>query len=145
MVVFLITLSLSNHIICLTENLFVVKSSENEKIIGQIVRSGKWCDQNGDRVSKSDKSYYICMIRLLVRHTKYGTMSIYNYWHWSDKGQPNVAIKLLPKATFHISMIDYIDLFSFFTIQNLAHFLLWIKILLAVKFNILTAFFMLDW
>ena len=41
LVVFVITLSLSNRIKCLTENLFVVKSSENEKIIGQIVRSGK--------------------------------------------------------------------------------------------------------
>ena len=52
---------------------------ENEKIVSQIVGSGKWCDQNGDSVSTSDKSYYICMIRLkrlLVKCEKYGALSI---------------------------------------------------------------------
>ena len=50
---------------------------ENEKIVSQIVGSGKWCDQNGDSVSTSDKSYYICMIRLkrlLVKYEKNGTL-----------------------------------------------------------------------
>ena len=48
--------SLSNGLICLTKDLFVVKWFENEKIISQVVGIGKWCDQNGDRVSKSSKS-----------------------------------------------------------------------------------------
>ena len=34
---------------------------ENDKIISQIVGSGKWCVQNGERVPKSDKNYYICI------------------------------------------------------------------------------------
>ena len=53
---------------------------ENEKSISQIVGSDKWCDQNGDRVSKSNKSYYICMIRLksiLVKYERFGTLSIH--------------------------------------------------------------------
>ena len=40
----------------------------------------KVCDQNGDRVSKNDKSYHICSIKLkglLVKYEKYGTLSIY--------------------------------------------------------------------
>ena len=48
-------------------------------IICQIVGIGKWCDQNGDRVSKRDKSYYICIIilkRLLVKYYNHSTQSI---------------------------------------------------------------------
>ena len=43
--------SLSNHIIHLTKDLFVVKRLENEKIISQVVGNAICCDQNGDRVS----------------------------------------------------------------------------------------------
>ena len=35
--------------------------------IGQMVRSGECCDQNGDRVSLYDKSCYICCMRLCTR------------------------------------------------------------------------------
>ena len=34
------------------------------KIISQVFEIGKWCDQNGDRVSKNDNSGYICIIWL---------------------------------------------------------------------------------
>ena len=51
---------------------------ENEK--SQIVGSGKWCVQNKERVSKSNKSYYICMIRLkrlFVKYKVYVAFSVY--------------------------------------------------------------------
>ena len=35
-----------------------------ENSISQIVRSGNNCDQNGDRLSKYDKSWHICSVRL---------------------------------------------------------------------------------
>ena len=37
---------------------------ENEKIISQIVGVSKISDQNGDKVSKNDKSCHICSKRL---------------------------------------------------------------------------------
>ena len=37
---------------------------ENEKKIGQNVRVSEACDQNGDRVSKNNKSRHICTMRL---------------------------------------------------------------------------------
>ena len=49
------------------------------KAISQVDRIGKRCDQNGDRVSKSDKNYYNGMIRLkslLVKYEKYGILSM---------------------------------------------------------------------
>ena len=42
-------------------------------------RIGNWCDQNGDRVSKNNKSCHICNIRLLMKYEKYGALSIYLY------------------------------------------------------------------
>ena len=36
---------------------------DNEKIISPIVRSGEWCDQKGDRVSKNDRSWLIDSMR----------------------------------------------------------------------------------
>ena len=36
---------------------------DNEKIISPIVRSGEWCDQKGDRVSKYDTSWLIDSMR----------------------------------------------------------------------------------
>ena len=77
--------SLSNRIICLAKDLFVVvKWFENENIISQVVRIGEWCDQNGDKVSKNDKSCYICIIwlkGLLVKLEKHGTpLSLYLKW-----------------------------------------------------------------
>ena len=53
---------------------------EDEVIISQIVRISEGCDQNGNRVSKNDKSCHICSMRLkgvLVTYEKYGTMFIY--------------------------------------------------------------------
>ena len=49
-------------------------------IISQIVRIGEVCDQNGDRVSKNNKSCHICSMRvkrLLVKYEKYGTLYMY--------------------------------------------------------------------
>ena len=43
--------SLFNHIIRSTKDLFVVKRVGNEKIIIQVFGIGEWCDENGDRVS----------------------------------------------------------------------------------------------
>ena len=60
-------------------NLFASKV-EDEVIISQIVRISEGCDQNGNRVSKNDKSCHICSMRLkgvLVTYEKYGTMFIY--------------------------------------------------------------------
>ena len=37
---------------------------ENEKIINQIVGISEDCYKNGDKVSKNDKSYHICNIKL---------------------------------------------------------------------------------
>ena len=39
--------------------------------IGQIVGSGKNCDQNGDRVSKIDKSCHVSSMRLKCILIKY--------------------------------------------------------------------------
>ena len=36
---------------------------ESEKIISRIVGISEGCDQNGDRVSKNDKSCHICIMR----------------------------------------------------------------------------------
>ena len=47
-------ISLSNRIICLAKDLLVVKWFENEKIISQAVRIGKWCGQNGDIVLRNN-------------------------------------------------------------------------------------------
>ena len=49
-------------------------------LISQIVGISEGCDQNGDRVSKNDKSCHICIMRLkgvLVKYEKYGTLSMY--------------------------------------------------------------------
>ena len=51
-------------IFIIIKNLFIIKEFKNEKIISQILEISKVHDQNGDRVSKNDKSYYICSIRL---------------------------------------------------------------------------------
>ena len=48
-------------------------------IISQIVGIVEVCDQNGDRVSKNDKSYRICIMWLkafLDKNEKYGTIYI---------------------------------------------------------------------
>ena len=37
---------------------FIVKASENEKIISQFVGIIKWYDQSGDRVLKNDKRFH---------------------------------------------------------------------------------------
>ena len=47
----------------------------------QFGATSKVCDGNDDRVSKTDKSCYICSMRLksvLVRYENYGTLSIYH-------------------------------------------------------------------
>ena len=67
-----------------TKQQSVTINFETEKIIGQIVGNCEWCDQNGDRVYKSNKSYNICMIRLkrlVVKYEKYETLSIYDRTH----------------------------------------------------------------
>ena len=48
-------------------------------LLSHFVGISKSCDQNGDRVSKNDLSCHICIMRLmgvLVKHGKYGTLSI---------------------------------------------------------------------
>ena len=67
----------------------------NLEDIFQIVGVGKWCDQNGDRVSKSKKSSLICMIRpkkLLVEYEKYGTLSKYELIECKHMMQFNNAV-----------------------------------------------------
>ena len=52
-------------------------------IISQIVGIIEDCDQNCDRVSKNDKIFHICSMRLksvLVRYEKYGTLSMSEGW-----------------------------------------------------------------
>ena len=41
-----------------------VQKFEDEKIISYIVRISEDCDRNGDKVSKNDKSYHICIMWL---------------------------------------------------------------------------------
>ena len=45
-------------------DLFIIKEFENDDIISQMVGIGEVCDQNGDRVSRNDKSCHICSDRL---------------------------------------------------------------------------------
>ena len=45
---------LSNHIICLAKDLFVVKYFENDKIISQVVQISKWSGQYGDSLTNND-------------------------------------------------------------------------------------------
>ena len=50
-----------------------IQRFKNEKIICQIIGISEVCDQNGDRVSKKNKSYHICIIGLkgfLAKHKK---------------------------------------------------------------------------
>ena len=57
----------------------IYQSLENEKIISHIVGISEVCDKNGDRVSKNDKSCYICIMGIkmvLVEYEKYGTLSL---------------------------------------------------------------------
>ena len=44
---------------------------EDKEIIGQHVGISEGCDQNGDRVSKNDKSCHICSMRLKAVLVKY--------------------------------------------------------------------------
>ena len=52
-----------------------------QRSLVKFVSFSKSCDQNGDRVSKSDESYHI-IIRVikvfLVNYDKYGSLSIYD-------------------------------------------------------------------
>ena len=48
----------------LTYDLFIIIYFESEKIIHKIVGISGFCDQNGDRVFKSDKTCRTCNIRL---------------------------------------------------------------------------------
>ena len=55
------------------------QSFEDEKISSQIVGISEGSDQNGDRVSKNDKSCHIHRMRpkgVLVKYEKYVTLSI---------------------------------------------------------------------
>ena len=52
---------LVEHIFLTTFYSLYYQKLENEKIISQIVRFSKGCDQIGDRVSKNDVSYHICI------------------------------------------------------------------------------------
>ena len=57
-------------------------TSENEKIIGQIVGVGEVCYQSGDRVSKNYKVAKFALFSwkgVLIKYEKYGTLSIKNY------------------------------------------------------------------
>ena len=50
-----------------------IKTYNSEKIISQIVGISEGCDQNGERVSETDKICHICSMRLknvLVRYEK---------------------------------------------------------------------------
>ena len=56
----------------------MLQKFEDEKIVSQIVWISDECDQNGDRVSKNDKSCHICSTRqkgVFVKYEKYGTLS----------------------------------------------------------------------
>ena len=53
--------------------------ADTKKIISQIVMISEVCDQNGDRVSKNDKSWHSCCIRLKwvqLNIKNFGTLSI---------------------------------------------------------------------
>ena len=55
-----------------------------EKIISQIVRIGECCNQSDDCVSKYDKSFCICSMRLqgvCVLYTNYETLSFCKLFH----------------------------------------------------------------
>ena len=49
---------------CSMQQQSVTITFENEKIISQIIGSGKCCDPSSDRVSKDNKSCHICGLRL---------------------------------------------------------------------------------
>ena len=72
------------------------QSVGNEKIISQIVQVNEVCDQNGDKVSKSNKSCHIYSIRqkgLLALYEKCGTLSVNDNGHLSMQRQ--IATKVI--------------------------------------------------
>ena len=64
---------------CSMQQQSVTITFENEKIISQIIGSGKCCDPSSDRVPKDNKISHICILRLYglyVAYEKYMTLSM---------------------------------------------------------------------
>ena len=86
----------------------MAKCQKQLLIISQVVGIGKSCDQNGERVSKNNKSCFICNIWLKTLLEKYVTLSInHNFLFYSIKIVHGLPLESLYLASFPRTSIPW--------------------------------------